>query len=221
LRAAIALLALIGSSTLLATVLAVVAYGATGWRVSDSRLGPAYCSDAAVRWDVAENRKELGRILLAHGDVYVAQTTAAHLNHFYRSIIEANEFPGPAVVIVYAPCPPEHGIADDLANRQSRLAVDSRAFPLFTYDPRRGPSIASRLSLQGNPALRDNWSTLPDGSTYDFIAFARTEGRFRPHFAGDGSVSAELQASAQERLANWRTLQELAGIKPASEDSPA
>jgi len=165
----------------------------------------------------AENRKELGRILLAHGDVYVAQTTAAHLNHFYRAILEANEFPGPAVVIVYAPCPPEHGIADDLANRQSRLAVDSRAFPLFTYDPRRGPSIASRLSLQGNPALRDDWSTLPDGSTYDFIAFARTEGRFRPHFARDGSVSAELQASAQERLANWRTLQELAGIKPASE----
>jgi pyruvate/2-oxoacid:ferredoxin oxidoreductase beta subunit/Pyruvate/2-oxoacid:ferredoxin oxidoreductase delta subunit len=164
-----------------------------------------------------ENRKELGRILLAHGDVYVAQTTAAHLNHFYRAIIDANEYPGPAVIIVYAPCPPEHGIADDLANRQSRLAVDSRAFPLFSYDPRRGSTIAQRLSLQGNPALRDDWSTLPDGSPYDFIAFARSEGRFGPHFAKDGSVSAELQASAQERLANWRTLQELAGIKPAAE----
>jgi pyruvate/2-oxoacid:ferredoxin oxidoreductase beta subunit/ferredoxin len=164
-----------------------------------------------------ENRKELGRILLAHGDVYVAQTTAAHLNHFYRAIIDANEYPGPAVIVVYAPCPPEHGIADDLANRQARLAVDSRAFPLFTYDPRRGPAISQRLSLQGNPALREDWSTLPDGSPYDFIAFARSEGRFGPHFAKDGSVSAELQASAQERLANWRTLQELAGIKPAAE----
>ena len=164
-----------------------------------------------------ENRKELGRIMLAHGDVYVAQTTAAHLNHFYRAIIDANEYPGPAVIIVYAPCPPEHGIADDLANRQSRLAVDSRAFPLFTYDPRRGPAIAQRLSLQGNPALREDWSTLPDGSPYDFVAFARSEARFGPHFARDGSVSAELQASAYERLANWRTLQELAGIKPAAE----
>jgi len=106
-------------------------------------------------------------------------------------------------------------------NRQSRLAIDSRAFPLFTYDPRRGPSITQRLSLQGNPALRDDWSTLPDGSTYDFIAFARTEGRFRPHFAPDGSVSNELQASAADRLANWRPLQELAGIKPTSEDVPA
>ena len=164
-----------------------------------------------------EARKELGRILMAHGNAYVAQTTPAHLNHFYRSIMEANAYPGPAVVIVYTACMPEHGIADDAASRQAKLAVDSRAFPLFTYDPRRGTTFAERLSLQGNPALRDDWSTLPDGSTYDFIAFARTEGRFRPHFARDGSVSAELQASAQERLANWRTLQELAGIKPASE----
>ena len=159
-----------------------------------------------------ENRKELGRIMLAHGEVYVAQTTAAHLNHFYRSVMEANEFPGPAVVIVYAPCPPEHGIADDSASRQARAAVDSRAFPLFSYDPRRGPTIASRLSLQGNPGLRDGWMKLADGSAFDFLAFARTEGRFAPHFTRDGAVSAELRASAAERLANWRTLQELAGI---------
>jgi pyruvate ferredoxin oxidoreductase beta subunit len=164
-----------------------------------------------------EDRKELGRIMLAHGGAYVAQTTAAHLNHFYRAIIDANEYPGPAVVIVYTPCQPEHGIPDDAANRQARRAVDSRAFPLFTYDPRRGPTIASRLSLQGNPSLRDGWSKLPDGTIFDFIAFARTEGRFAPHFAKDGSVSAELQASAAERLANWRLLQELAGIGPAAD----
>ena len=35
-------------------------------------------------------RKELGRILMAHGEVYVAQTTPAHLNHFYRAILDAN-----------------------------------------------------------------------------------------------------------------------------------
>jgi pyruvate ferredoxin oxidoreductase beta subunit len=165
----------------------------------------------------SENRKELGRIMLAHGEAYVAQTTAAHLNHFYRTILDANEFPGPAVVIVYTPCQPEHGIADDAGNRQSRLAVDSRAFPLFTYDPRRGSTIASRLSLQGNPALKDDWSTLPDGTVLDFLAFARTEGRFAPHFGKDGSVSAELQASSADRLANWRTLQELAGVVRTAE----
>ena len=50
---------------------------------------------------------------MAHGDAYVAQTTPAHINHFYRAIMEANAFPGPAVVIAYSPCQPEHGIADD------------------------------------------------------------------------------------------------------------
>jgi pyruvate/2-oxoacid:ferredoxin oxidoreductase beta subunit len=159
-----------------------------------------------------ERRKELARILMAHGEVYVAQTTPAHLNHFYRAVIEANSYPGPAVIVVYTPCQPEHGIADDAGARQARLAVDSRAFPLFTYDPRRGPTIAERLSLQGNPALRDDWLTAPDGSVVDFLTFARTEGRFAPHFA-NGAPTAAIEATRDDRLANWHHLQELAGLR--------
>jgi pyruvate/2-oxoacid:ferredoxin oxidoreductase beta subunit len=161
-----------------------------------------------------EARKELGRILMAHGDVYVAQTTPAHVNHFYRSIIEANEFPGPAVIISYAACMPEHGIADDAASRQARLAVDSRAFPLFTYDPRRGPRMSDRLSLQGNPAMREDWSKTPAGDPIDFLTFARSEGRFVPHFGPGGEPTTEIEASREDRLAAWRTLQELAGVLP-------
>ncbi|MEX1277676.1 MAG: thiamine pyrophosphate-dependent enzyme, partial [Chloroflexota bacterium] len=112
----------------------------------------------------AEPRKELGRILIAHGEAYVAQTTPAHINHFYRSVMEANEFPGPAVIVAYSSCMPEHGVADDAASRQSKLAVETRAFPLFTYDPRRGAKIAERLSLQGNPAPKEDWAHLPDGT---------------------------------------------------------
>jgi pyruvate/2-oxoacid:ferredoxin oxidoreductase beta subunit/Pyruvate/2-oxoacid:ferredoxin oxidoreductase delta subunit len=160
-----------------------------------------------------ERRKELGRILMAHGDVYVAQTTPAHLNHFYRSVIEANEYPGPAVIIAYSACMPEHGIADDAATAQAKLAVDSRAFPLFTYDPRRGPSMAERLSLQGNPALREDWSKAPDGATIDFLAFARSEGRFAGHFGADPAGTPEIQATQTDRLDNWRGLQELAGLR--------
>jgi pyruvate/2-oxoacid:ferredoxin oxidoreductase beta subunit len=149
---------------------------------------------------------------MAHGSAYVAQTTPASINHFLRTIVEANEYPGPAVVISYAPCMPEHGIPDDAANRQAKLAVESRAFPLFTYDPRRGESMAERLSLQGNPAIREDWSANPDGTPIDFLAFARTEGRFAPHFAADGTPTPEILATNDDRLANWRTLQELAGI---------
>ena len=145
----------------------------------------------------------------------MAQTTSAHLNHFYRAVMDANEYPGPAVIIVHTPCQPEHGIADDAAAQQSRLAVDSRAFPLFSYDPRRGATLAERLSLQGNPALRDDWYRQPDGAIIDFLSFARTEGRFAPHFAADGTPSSEIQATRDDRLANWRTLQEMAGISTA------
>jgi pyruvate/2-oxoacid:ferredoxin oxidoreductase beta subunit/ferredoxin len=159
-----------------------------------------------------EPRKELGRILMAHGTAYVAQTTPAHINHFYRAVIEANEFPGPAVIVAYSACLPEHGIADDLASHQAKLAVDSRAFPLFTYDPRRGERMSERLSLQGNPALRDDWAKGPDGTPVDFLTFARTEGRFAPHFGADGAASPEIEATRLDRLANWRLLQELAGI---------
>jgi pyruvate/2-oxoacid:ferredoxin oxidoreductase beta subunit/Pyruvate/2-oxoacid:ferredoxin oxidoreductase delta subunit len=162
-----------------------------------------------------ERRKELGRILIGHGDVYVAQTTPAHINHFYRAVMEANEYPGPAVLIVYTPCMPEHGIADDASTAQAKLAVTSRAFPLFVYDPRKGPTIAERLSLQGNPAPKEDWFTAPDGSVQDFLGFARTEGRFAQHFPADGTVTPEITATQQERLENWRTLQEMAGIDRA------
>jgi pyruvate ferredoxin oxidoreductase beta subunit len=197
-------------------VLDTQVYSNTGGQASTASFGGQVTKLSAYGHALhgrPERRKELGRILVGHGDAYVAQTTPAHLNHFYRSILDANAFPGPAVVIVYAACMPEHGIADDAGMRQSRLAVDSRAFPLFTYDPRRGETIAERLSLQGNPSTKADWHTLPDGTPVDFLAFARSEGRFAAHFGADGTPTAEIEATQAERLANWRTLQELAGIR--------
>jgi pyruvate/2-oxoacid:ferredoxin oxidoreductase beta subunit len=197
-------------------VLDTQVYSNTGGQASTATFGGQVTKLSAFGKELhgrPERRKELGRILLAHGDVYVAQTTPAHLNHFYRSIIEANEYPGPAVVIVYAACMPEHGIADDAATSQAKLAVESRAYPLFTYDPRKGSSIAERLSLQGNPAIRDDWAKAPDGTPIDFLAFARSEGRFAGHFAGEAGPTPEILATQADRLANWHGLQELAGLR--------
>jgi pyruvate/2-oxoacid:ferredoxin oxidoreductase beta subunit len=197
-------------------VLDTQVYSNTGGQASTASFGgqvTKLSAYGAALHGRPERRKELGRIMLAHGDVFVAQTTPAHLNHFYRAILDANEYPGPAVVIAYAACMPEHGIADDAATRQAKLAVESRAFPLLSYDPRRGESIAERLSLQGNPALKADWATLPGGETVDFLSFARTEGRFAGHFASDGAPTPEILATRDDRLANWRGLQELAGIR--------
>jgi len=160
-----------------------------------------------------------------HPRTYVAQTTCAHVNHFYRSVLEAMEFDGPAVLCCYTTCQPEHGVADNMATDQARLAVDTRAFPMMIYDPRKGDTIRERLSLQGNPAVNEDWWFNPKtGEQVDFVEFCRSEGRFGKHFDRDGNPSEMLMEAQQERLENWKQLQELAGVldkkKSVSKDKP-
>src|SRR6187401_2516500 len=137
-------------------VLDTQVYSNTGGQASTASYGGQVTKLSAyggAQHGRPERRKELGRILMSHGDVFVAQVSTTHLNHFYRAVMDANTYPGPSVLIAYTPCMPEHGIADDAAARSLKAAVDSRAFPLFTYDPRRGPAFAARLDLSGNPSL--------------------------------------------------------------------
>ncbi|MEO2047957.1 MAG: thiamine pyrophosphate-dependent enzyme [Pirellulales bacterium] len=160
-----------------------------------------------------ERRKEIAQIAMMHPRTYVAQTTCAHTNHFYKAVLGALEFDGPAIINCYTTCQPEHGVADHMAGEQARLAVDSRAFPLMVFDPRKGSKIKERLSLQGNPAVKADWYKNPkSGDTVDFVDFARSEGRFSKQFDGDGNPSDTLLRAKQDRLENWQLLQELAGI---------
>jgi pyruvate/2-oxoacid:ferredoxin oxidoreductase beta subunit/NAD-dependent dihydropyrimidine dehydrogenase PreA subunit len=161
-----------------------------------------------------ERRKEIAQIAIMHPRTYVAQTTCAHVNHFYKSVLGALEFDGPALVVCYTTCQPEHGVADNMAGEQARLAVDTRAFPLLIYDPRKGDKVKERLSLQGNPAVKDDWFVNPKSKEeVTFIDFARSEGRFSKHFDKDGNPSPTLLMAKQDRLENWRLLQELAGLR--------
>jgi pyruvate ferredoxin oxidoreductase beta subunit len=160
-----------------------------------------------------ERRKEIAQIAMMHPYTFVAQTTCAHTNHFYKSVISALEFDGPAIINCYTTCQPEHGVADNMAADQARLAVDSRAFPLMIFDPRKGKTIKSRMSLQGNPAVKEDWWTNPKTKeTVNFIDFCRSEGRFSKHFDKDGNPSETLLRSQEDRLENWNLLQELAGL---------
>ena len=151
---------------------------------------------------------------MMHPRTFVAQTTCAHTDHFYKSVLVALEFDGPAVINCYTTCQTEHGVADNMAADQARRAVDTRAFPLLVYDPRAGGTIRERLSLQGNPAVKNDWYTHPKtGEVKDFIDFCRSEGRFAKHFDKDGNPSYTLLAGQQDRLENWNQLQELAGLR--------
>jgi pyruvate/2-oxoacid:ferredoxin oxidoreductase beta subunit/NAD-dependent dihydropyrimidine dehydrogenase PreA subunit len=161
-----------------------------------------------------ERRKEIAQIAIMHPRTYVAQTTCAHVNHFYKAVLGALEFDGPAIVACYTTCQPEHGVADNMAGEQARLAVDTRAFPLLIFDPRKGKTLKERLSLQGNPAVKDDWYVNPKTKeVVNFIDFARSEGRFSKHFDKDGNPSETLLWANEERLENWHLLQELAGVR--------
>lgn len=161
-----------------------------------------------------ERRKELGIIAMMHPDVFVAQTTCANINHFYRAIIDANSFPGPAVINVYATCQPEHGVGEECSVSQARLAVESRAYPLFVHDPRKGEKLSQRISLQGNPNPGGDWMVDPNTKKpFTFIDFARSEARFAKHFDREGNPSEMLRRAEADRLASWHLLQELAGAR--------
>jgi pyruvate/2-oxoacid:ferredoxin oxidoreductase beta subunit/NAD-dependent dihydropyrimidine dehydrogenase PreA subunit len=161
-----------------------------------------------------ERRKEIAQIAMMHPRTYVAQTTCAHVNHFYKAVLGAMEFDGPAIVCCYTTCQPEHGVADNMAGEQARLAVDTRAFPLIINDPRAGDTIKTRMSLMGNPNMKGDWYIHPKtNQEVTFIDFARSEGRFSKHFDKDGNPSETLLHAKQDRLENWRLLQELAGLR--------
>jgi len=198
-------------------VLDTQVYSNTGGQASTASFmgqNAKMTSHGRVLHGKGERRKELGLIAMMHPDVYVAQTITSNLNHFYRAINGANEFDGPAVVIVYAACMPEHGIPDDSAARQAKLAADCRAFPLFIHDPRKGDKISERLSLAGNVASDKDYFVHPKtGEKFDFVHWARTEGRFSKQFDKEGNPSELIVAAGESRLRFWHQLQELAGLR--------
>ncbi|MBI3977120.1 MAG: thiamine pyrophosphate-binding protein [Chloroflexi bacterium] len=198
-------------------VLDTQVYSNTGGQASTASFPAQDAKMSAVGRAVRgkqEQRKEIARIAMMHPHTYVAQTSCAYPTHFYRAIMRANEFRGPALINVYTSCQPEHGVADNLSATQAKLAVESRAFPLFVYDPEGGDRFSERLSLTGNPAVKEDWYTPPRSARpFSFIEFARTEGRFRKQFDEEGTPSDALRAAEADRLANWRILQELAGLR--------
>jgi pyruvate ferredoxin oxidoreductase beta subunit len=198
-------------------VLDTQVYSNTGGQTSTATFTGQDAKMAAygsARKGKRERRKELAQIAMMHPGVFVAQTTPAYLNHFYKTIMSANEFPGPAVVVSYATCQPEHGVGDDQALVQEKLAVESRTFPLLVFDPRKGDRFRECLSLSGNPRPKDDWYVDPKSNQpIDFVAFAKTEGRFARHFNAQGAPDESLLAAQQERLENWRRLQDLAGVR--------
>lgn len=141
-----------------------------------------------------ETRKEISLIGMAHRTSYVMQGTIAHVNHLLESYIDGLNSRRPALFNIYAVCPPEHGVGDDKSVDQSKLAVEGRAYPLFRFDPDAGVTFGECASLEGNPALDQDWPTytlryVAENGSHEtmtlpmtFADFAATEARFLKQF---------------------------------------
>ncbi|EGV31340.1 pyruvate flavodoxin/ferredoxin oxidoreductase domain protein [Thiorhodococcus drewsii AZ1] len=141
-----------------------------------------------------EVRKEMGLIGMAHRTSFVLNSSASHLTHLLEGYIDGLNSRRPALFNVYTSCQPEHGIGDDMSNKHARMAVESRAYPLFRFDPDAGTSFEECCSIEGNPNVDQDWISWSlkyineKGEPaemevpFTFVDFAMSEGRFRKHF---------------------------------------
>ena len=107
-----------------------------------------------------EFRKELGILAAFHPGTFVVSTATAMQGHFLRNAMAMLTYTdGASVLDVYTPCQGENGIADNMANRRGRLAVESRMAPLFVHDPRKGKVLHDWFDLEGNPDPDKTWTT--------------------------------------------------------------
>ncbi|MGD7036161.1 2-oxoacid:acceptor oxidoreductase family protein [Alkalicoccus sp. WONF2802] len=141
----------------------------------------------------SEPRKEIGLIGMAHRNTYVMQATLANTSHMIEGFIDGLMTKRPALFNLYTTCQPEHGVGDDMGFNQAKLAVESRAYPIFRYDPDKGVTPQEAFDLEGNPAMDKHWPTYTlkyqEGGrqksmevAMTFADFALTEARFRKHF---------------------------------------
>jgi len=150
-------------------------------------------------------KKDLAMMAMAYENVYVAQVAfGAKDLQTIRAFLEAESYPGPALIIAYCPCI-AHGV--DLSNnlRQQDLAVNSGHWPLFRYDPRKAAAGENPLSLD---------SKMPSLPYRDFIA---TETRFsvlnRTHPADAERFLRLAQKHVESRFQLYEQLAHLAMAK--------
>ncbi|MBN1834462.1 MAG: 2-oxoacid:acceptor oxidoreductase family protein [Spirochaetales bacterium] len=141
-----------------------------------------------------EARKEISLIGAAHRSAYVLQGNLGNYTHMIEGFIDGLNARRPAMFNVYCVCQPEHGVPDDASFKRSKMALESRAYPVLRFDPGAGESWEQCLNLEGNPAIDADWPeyTLEYQDDYGnaqsmrmpltFADFAFGEARFRKHF---------------------------------------
>ena len=150
-------------------------------------------------------KKDLASIAMSYGYVYVAQIAmGADYNQCIKAIAEAEAYPGPSLIIAYAPCI-NHGIKVGMSKAQTeeKNAVEAGYWHNFRFNP--------QLKKEGKAAFSLD-SKAPTG---DYKAFLNGEVRYNALKRANPEKAERLftknEAEAMERYAYLKKLVTLYG----------
>lgn len=167
-------------------------YSNTGGQASKATPIGAIAKFAAAGKRI--RKKDLGMMAMSYGYVYVAQVAlgASH-SQYFKALKEAEEYPGPSVIIAYSPCI-AHGLRAGMGKtiEQSNLAVEAGYWQLYRYNP--------LLEKEGkNPFVLDSKEPQWD----KFQDFIMSEVRYSSLSQAFPEVASELFQAAEDN-AIWR-----------------
>ena len=181
-------------------VLDTEVYSNTGGQQSKATPLGAVAKFAAAGKET--KKKDLGLLAMSYGHVYVASVALqARSEQTARAFLEAESYPGPALVLAHSPCI-AHGYDLVHAPAHQRRAIDSWAWPLYRFDPRR--------ISEGQPPLQ--LDSVPKG--LPMRSFMEEEARFRMVELRDPERYERLVNAAERVAVERRSLYlQLAGIR--------
>lgn len=173
-------------------------YSNTGGQSSKATPTAAVAKFAAAGKRI--RKKDLGRMAMTYGYVYVAQIAmGANMNHTIRTILEAESYPGPSLIIAYSPCI-NHGIRSGMGTSilQEKRAVEAGYWHLYRYNPLWKAEGKNPFSLDSKEPTTPFRDFLQSEIRYSSLA------RAFPDVAEELFVQAEQDA--RERYEEYRRL---------------
>jgi pyruvate-ferredoxin/flavodoxin oxidoreductase len=150
-------------------------YSNTGGQASKATPTGAIAQFAAGGKDV--KKKDLASIAMSYGYVYVAQISmGADFNQCVKAIAEAEAYPGPSLVIAYAPCI-NHGIKKGMSKAQTeeQLAVEAGYWHCFRYNPALAAEGKDAFALDSKEPTGDYQAFLDGEVRYNALKRANPE----------------------------------------------
>jgi len=150
-------------------------YSNTGGQASKaSQIGQVAQFAAAGK---AISKKSLAEIAMSYGYVYVAQIAmGADMNQTLKAIQEAEAYPGPSIIIGYAPCE-MHSIKGGMVNCQAEMkkAVDCGYWHMFRFNPLLKAEGKNPFVIDSKPATGDYKEFIMNEARYSSLMRANPE----------------------------------------------